>query len=167
MGCLGVHFSLSEDVVQTIRSIEDEAERAAWVREDLEDEYFDEHRDWLAPSAKAWDAMHRALADGQLAWGGGEYPLNHVVLGGEMMYTPSDYIMMLKTPQQVRDVAAALPAITEDDFRKRYFAIDAASYGCPLTDDDFGYTWDAFQRVRDFWLRAATEGRYVLFTADQ
>ena len=83
------------------------------------------------------------------------------------LYTESDFIMTLKSPQQVRDVAAALPQITEEEFRRRYFAIDAESYGCPLTEEDFGYTWDWFQGVRDFWLRAATEDRYVLFTADQ
>jgi hypothetical protein len=167
MGCLGVHFSLSEHDVQTIRSIDDEAERVARIREDLEDEYFDEHPEWLAQSDKAWDAIHRALSDGQLSWDGGNYPLNHVVLGGELLYTESDYIMVLKTPQQVRDTAAALPAVSREEFRRRYDAIDAKSYGFPLSDDDFDYTWHWFQGLRDFFLRAASEGRYVLFTADQ
>ena len=111
--------------------------------------------------------MHRTLSDGELTWDGGEYPLNHVVLGGELLYTESDFIMVLKTPQQVRDVAAALPAVSESEFRRRYDAIDTDSYASPLSDEDFGYTWDWFQGVRKFWLRAAEEGRYVLFTADQ
>ena len=75
--------------------------------------------------------------------------------------------MVLKTPQQVRDVAAVLPAISQSEFRRRYDAIDTDSYGDPLSDEDFGYTWDWFQGVREFWLRAAKEDRYVLFTADQ
>jgi hypothetical protein len=75
--------------------------------------------------------------------------------------------MSLKTPKQVRDIAAALPSITEEDFRRRYFAIDAKSYGVPLSDEDFRYTWDWFQGVRDLYSRAAQEGRCVLFTADQ
>ncbi len=111
--------------------------------------------------------MHRALSDGQLSWDGGEYPLNHTVLAGELLYTDSDYIMSLKTPNQVRDIAAALPAITEEEFRRRYSAIDAESYGSPLSDEDFRYTWDWFQGVRDLYTRAAKEGRFVLFTADQ
>jgi len=37
----------------------------------------------MPESDKAREAMHRALADGQLSWDGGTYPLNHVVLGGE------------------------------------------------------------------------------------
>jgi len=75
--------------------------------------------------------------------------------------------MLLKSPAQVRDVAAALPSITEEEFRRRYFLIDAQSYAQPLSDEDFAYTWEWFKGVRDFWLRAAEEGRFVLFTADQ
>ena len=61
----------------------------------------------------------------------------------------------------------ALPAITEAEFRRRYFAIDADSYGFPLSEQDFGCTWEYFQSVRELYKRAASEGRYVLFTADQ
>ncbi|MBA4147502.1 MAG: DUF1877 family protein [Verrucomicrobia bacterium] len=89
--------------------------------------------------------------------------MSHVVLAGEPLY----YIISLKTPQQVRDIAAALPAITQEEFRHRYFAIDPKSYGFPLSEEDFGYTWDWFQGVRELYQRAAKEGRFVLFTADQ
>ena len=150
-----------------MRSLEDEQARIDHLQEVIEETYFSDYPDLKSESDKAWDAMHRALADGQLSWDGGKYPLNHTVLGGELLYTDSDYIMSLKTPQQVRDIAAALPAITEEDFRRRYFAIDAKSYGCPLSEEDFRYTWDWFQSVRDLYLRAAKEGRFVLFSADQ
>jgi hypothetical protein len=166
MSCLGVHFSLSDEEVAQLRAIEDESERVDYLHETIEEEYFASHRDRLAQSDKAWDAMHRALADGQLTWDGGEYPLNHVILGGELLYTESDFIMVLKRPQQVREVAAALPSVTEEDFRRRYYAIDASTYG-HLSDEDFGYTWENFQDVRAFWQKAAADGRYVLFTADQ
>jgi len=167
MGCLGVHFALTEKEVAHLRSFDDEQARLEHFQEEIAEMYFGEHDDLIAESDKAWDAMHRALADGQLSWDGGQYPLNHTVLAGELLYTDSDYIMSLKTPQQVRDIAAALPTITEEDFRRRYFAIDAANYGFPLSDEDFGYTWHWFQRVRELYIRAAQEGRFVLFTADQ
>jgi hypothetical protein len=167
MGCLGVHFSLSSEEVQQLLAITDESARVDHLREVIEHEYFDNHRERMAQSDKAWDAMHRVLTDGDLTWDGGDYPLNHVVLGGHLLYTGDDSIMVLKTPDKVRDVAAALPAVTEADFRSRYFAIDPESYGFPVDNQDFDYTWYWFQRVREFWLRAALEGRYVLFTADQ
>lgn len=167
MGCLGIHVSLSRGEVERLCAIADEAARVEHFHEVIEEEYFANHPQRMAESDKAWDAMHRTLADGELTWDGGNYPLNHVVLGGELLYTGDDFIMVLKTPDQVRDVAAALTTLTEDDFRTRYFAINAESYGCPLDEQDFGYTWEWFQEVRQFWIRAADEGRFVLFTADQ
>jgi hypothetical protein len=167
MGCLGVHFALTEAEATHLRSLVGEQERLEHLQEVIEEQYLSEEREFAAESDKAWDAMHRVLADGQLSWNGGTYPLNHTVLAGELLYTDSDYIMSLKSPAQVRDIAAALPSITEAEFRRRYSAIDARSYGCPLTDEDFRYTWDSFQGVRDLYIRAAKAGRFILFTADQ
>jgi hypothetical protein len=167
MSCLGVHFALTEKEAAHLRSLDDEQARLEHLQEVIEETYFGELPDLKAESDKSWDAMHRALADGQLSWDGGQYPLNHTVLAGELLYTGSDYIMSLKAPHQVRDIAAALPAITEEEFRRRYFTIDAKSYGVPLSDEDFRYTWDSFQGVRDLYTRAAKEGRFVLFSADQ
>jgi hypothetical protein len=167
MGCLGVHFSLSAEEVGRLRAIGDESARVDYVYEVIEPEYFANQPERKAECDKAWDAMHRTLSDGGLTWDGGDYPLNHVVLGGERLYSESDFIMVLKTPDLVRDVAAALPGLTEAEFRRRYFAIDSDSYGLAPSEEDFAYTWDYFQGVREFWMRAASEGRHVLFTADQ
>src|SRR5215831_21242408 len=98
MSCLGVHFALTEEEAGHLRSVPDERARLQYLQETIEPHYFDQEPDLKAESDKAWDAMHRALADGQLTWDGGEYPLNHVVLGGDLLYTKSDYIMSLKTP---------------------------------------------------------------------
>jgi len=167
MSCLGVHFSLSLEEVRQIRAIDDESERVDYLHNVIEEEYYRNQPERKAESDKAWDAMHRALSDGELTWHGGDYPLNLVVLGGDRLYKDSTFIMVLKTPDQVRDVAATLPSVTESEFRRRYFAINPETYGCSPNEEDFGYTWDWFQGVREFWLRAAAEGRYVLFTADQ
>jgi hypothetical protein len=167
MSCLGVHFALTEKEVAYLRSLGDEQDRLAHLQEVIEDQYLTREKQFAAESDKSWDAMHRTLSDGEMSWDGGEYPLNHVVLAGELLYTDSDYIMSLKTPEQVRDIAAALSGITESDFRRRYDAINPNSYGFPLTDEDFSYTWDWFQGVRDLYTRAAQAGRFVLFTADQ
>jgi hypothetical protein len=167
MSCLGVHFALTEKEVAHLRSLEDEQDRLAHLQEVIEDHYLNHEKQFAAESDKSWDAMHRALADGEMSWDGGDYPLNLTVLAGELLYTDSDYIMSLKTPEQVREIAAALSGITEADFRRRYEAIDPKSYGFPLSEEDFRYTWDGFQGVRDLYTRAAQAGRFVLFTADQ
>ena len=167
MSCLGVHFALTEKEAALLSLLGDNRARLNHLQEVIEAAYFDQQPEYKAESDKSWDAMHRALAGGQLTWTCGDYPLNHTVLAGELLYTDSDYVMSLKTPQQVRDIAAALPGITEADFRRLYFAIDAKNYGFPLSDQDFRYTWNWFQGVRELYIKAAEGGRFVLFTADQ
>jgi len=167
MACLGVFFAVTQAEAKEMRSLPDDESCLEYLQEVIEERYFSEHPEFLAETGKAWDALHRALADGELTWTGGAFPLNHAVLAGESLYTQQDYILTLKTPQQVQDIAAALTTVSEDEFRKRYFAIDPVSYELPLTEDDFAYTWYALETVRDFYDRAASAGRYVLFTVDQ
>jgi hypothetical protein len=167
MGCLGVHFALDAKAVQKLKSLPSEEERKEYLREDLEEEYFADRKEWLAETDKAWDAIHRTLTDGEMGWDNGTYPLNHVILGGELLYTGDDYIMSLKTPAQVWDIATELKNVTEERFRKAYFCIDPSSYGFPVSEEDFGYTWSWFQSLREFYYRTAEARRYVLFTADQ
>ena len=167
MGCLGVHFSFDKGMVDKLKSFATDEERLDYLQEEIEETYFDKHPKWVGQTDKAWDAIHRALTDGKLEWSNGEYPLNHVILGGELLYNGDDYIMSLKTPQQVQDVAHALESMTYDVFRVNYFNIDPDEYGSPVDEGDFGYTWSWFESLKEFWRQAATEGRYVLFTADQ
>jgi hypothetical protein len=167
MGCRGVHFALDANTADKLRAQPTAEERLAYVLNDLETEFFESHRAWLAETDVTWDSIHRALTDGSLAWANGSYPLNHVILGGESLYSKDDYIMSLKTPLQVRDIAAALRELNEDQFRERFLAIDPDDYGFPLTAEEFQGTLPWFQSVRELYRRAAEAGRYILFTADQ
>lgn len=167
MSCLGVHFALTAEDAAALQAFEDEQERLSFLQEALEERYFSEPKTYAAESDKSWDAMHRALSDGKLSWDGGSFPLNHTVLGGKLLYSDDDYIMSLKTPEQVKAIAAALERLTEAEFRQRYDHLDSKSYDGEIGDEDFGYTWEWFQGVRELYVRAAAEGRFVLFTADQ
>lgn len=158
---------MSEAEVEHLRTLPSDRERLDYVIEDLEVAYFSDHKEYMAESDKAWDAMHRALSDGELTWDGGAYPLNHAVLAGELLYSEPDYIMSLKAPEQVRDIANALLDLDEQAFKRRYFAIDPEDYGGPVDDEDFAYTWDWFQNIRRLYTKAAAENRFVLFTSDQ
>jgi Domain of unknown function (DUF1877) len=82
MSCLGVHFALAEKEVAHLRSLDDEQARLEHLQEVIEVAYFERQPDLKAESDKSWDAMHRVLADGQLTWDGGQYPLNHTILHG-------------------------------------------------------------------------------------
>ncbi len=64
MGCLGVHFSFPAGAGGQLWD-GDEASRA--FVEELEDRW-DTY--YLQQTDKAWDPIHRCLADGTLAWAG-------------------------------------------------------------------------------------------------
>ena len=167
MGCLGVHFALTADEAAMLKSFIADEERLEYVTDEVEEAYFADHEELMAQSDKAWDGMHRTLTDGRFAYDNGTYPLSHVIMGGEVVYGKSDYIMVLKTPSQVKDVARAVSPITEDEFKARYRKIDQRHCDWSLSEEDCDYTWDWFQGVRDLFQRAADKNRYVLFTASQ
>lgn len=167
MSCLGVLFSLSEKEVKKLISFDDDEDRLEYLQEEIEENYFADFPERVAELDKSWDALHRSLTDGKLAWANGTFPLNHVILGGEILYEEEDYIMTLKTPEQVKAIALAIKNIDKNQLRKGYDLIDEDDYGFPLTEDDFAYTWNWFQKSLDFWQLAAQENRFVLFSADQ
>lgn len=167
MSCLGVLFALDEIAVGKLKSFRSDEDRLNYLQEEIEEIFFDKYPDYVAELDKAWDALHRSLTDGNLEYTNGNFPLNHVVLGGEIIYTSGDYIMTLKTPEQVEKIADEITKVDISELRNRYNKIDTDSYGFPLTDDDFEYTWTWFEGSKEFWQLAATEKRYVLFTVDQ
>lgn len=167
MSCLGVHFALTESQAKHLKAFNSESDRLAYLQEELEESMFEDSPELVGESDKAWDAIHRCLTDGQLTYKGGEFPLNHVILGGERLYTQDNYIMSLKTPEEVKVIAKALTKVTEEWLRERYYKISEANYGVPLSSEDFQYTWDWLDNVKSLFGRAAELELYVLFTADQ
>jgi len=169
MSCLGVLFSLSEEEVKKLKSYKSDAEKLDYLQEDIEETYFEKFPERVAELDKSWDGLHRSLTNGKFDRNNGEFPLNHVIFGGELLYKNDDYIMSLKTPEVVAEIAKAVEIITEEDLRKGYDQIlsDDEDYADFLSEDDFQYTWDWFNNSKEFWKLAAKENRYVLFTVDQ
>lgn len=59
-------------------------------------------------------ALHRALTGGDDP-AAGEYPLNHVVLGGRPLASAEQFTVVLKRPDIVTHLVAALQNVTLDD----------------------------------------------------
>lgn len=167
MGCLGIHFSLSEKEVKKLRSFDLDSERLAYITNEIEEHYLTEQRNRACETDKAWDAINHCFANAASDGKGEISSLRQVILGGESIYAEADYIMDLKSPLQVRAIAHAVVLITEQSLRDRYFAIDQDTYESPLDEEDFEYTWEWFQRLVPFYELASAEERYVLFTVDQ
>ena len=161
MGCLGVHFSFPADQGGQLWDGEEAAR--AFVGE-LEDRWDAAN---LQQSDKAWDPIHRCLADGTLAWAGGDWPLNGAVLGGEPMYLGSDYIIMFLDDRDVAEIAVALDEVTQPWFRARFFALPDHGYERSTDEAAFDYTWHWFELMRAFFRKSADEGLQIVFTADQ
>jgi hypothetical protein len=114
---------------------------------------------------KAWDAIHRCLGDGTLSSDGSS--LSRCVLGGRQLYEGDEYIVSYVTREEAKEVADAVVALDRDWLFSRYAALAATDYDGPHDDDDREYTWDNFQALRDFMVKAAGAGRAVIFTVDQ
>jgi hypothetical protein len=166
MACLGVLFSIDQTTVDLIKQFPSEQERIEYIKEVLEEDYFDNQPQWVYELGKSWDALHRSLTDGELDWINGEFPLNHVVFGGEIL-SDDNYIIVLKRKEQVTEIAEAVNRVTEDDLRKGYSRILADEYDGVVSEQDFQDTWQWFGNSIEFWQRAASENRSILFTVDQ
>jgi hypothetical protein len=163
MGARGVHFAITSSELARLQAASDDDE----VMEVIEaiEERWDEAN--LAESDKAWDAIHRCLTDGSLLYEGGSYPLNHFICGGRQLHQGEDYTVALVMPEQVKDVAAAAAPLSEAWLRERYFSLlKPGDYDGEIGEDDFGYTWESFQDIRNLFAKAAKNGRAIIFTTD-
>ena len=161
MGCRGVHFALTTDEATRLSTALDDENLMAAI-EAIEERW---DRDWLQETDKAWDAIHRCLTDGTLCYG--PTPLHKCILGVDNLYEGDEYIVNLLGPGEVKKVSAAIRYIDEAFLRRSYFAIDPDDYEQPLSEEDFGYTWDNFRDLREFFEKAARHDRAVVFTVDQ
>jgi len=163
MSCLGVLFALADVDSQRLLAAGDN-DAVMTIIEEIEEKWDEE---WLMQTDKSWDALHRCLSNGTVFYDEGKYPLNRTVLGGKHLYNGDDYVVAYVAPNEVKDVAAALSTLSEKDLRSRYDAIDADDYDGEHGEEDFKATWGHFLGVREFYKKAATAGRSVVFTVDQ
>lgn len=167
MACRGVLFAISDVDVEKLLSARLAAEPNEAVMEVIE--YIEERweEDLVMETDKSWDSMHRCLTDGKLEFDNGDYPLNHCILGGTQLYDEDDYIISLKTSEQVADIAAALKNMDEADLRERHAKIDQETYQGAVDEENFEYTWGCFRGLPEFYTKAAEAKRNVIFTVDQ
>ncbi|RKE23272.1 YfbM family protein [Streptomyces sp. TLI_171] len=163
MACRGVLFALAEADSGRLLAAEADEEVPALV--EAVEEAWDVDR--LYELDKAWDALHRCLTDGRLLYENGEFPLSHAILGGEPLPAGEDYLVCFVDAAQVRAVAEALRGLDEDWLRARYAELEFEDYQGVRGPDDLAYTAAFLPGLREFYGRAAAEGRAVVFTVDQ
>jgi hypothetical protein len=169
MGCLGVHFAITEEqmgrLLKAARRGDDEVlEVVSEIEEAWQERHLDE-------TDKAWDAIHRCLTNdhtpgGRLNPRKGAYPLKLCILGGKHLHRGEDYTVALVRPDQVPAVAQALAKLTKAWLRERFFALDPKACRYAINEDELDYVLGWFKGLPRFFARAARQGRAVIFTAD-
>jgi hypothetical protein len=163
MTARGVLFAVtSEDERRLLAAADDEA--VAELVEDIEERW---EAGFVAETDKAWDAIHRTLNNGRLEYDSGGRLVGRAILGGRLLASGEDYVVVHTAAMDVPAVSAALAAVTEAEFAEGYRRIDPADYGPEHGDEDLAYSWDYFGGVRELWQAAAVAGRAVIFTVDQ
>jgi len=161
----GFHLALSREETKQLMA---QGEGAA-VRQfvlDLEAARQASKSDLLLSLDDTWDAMHRCLADGELDPLGGEFPLNHAILGGRPLYKDDGFLVAFVRPDMTPFIAEAITHLKRDEFRQRYFQLDPASYQREPNQKEYESVWNALQRVRDFYEAAAEDRTAVVFAAE-
>ncbi|MBS2015487.1 MAG: YfbM family protein [Deltaproteobacteria bacterium] len=162
MSCRGVHFAIDAVQAERLLAAEDDEALVEIVQEEIEEAW-----ELAFETDKAWDALHRCLSDGTLTSGAGEPPLNRVFFGGRVLNESAEYFVVLVTPSEVEEIAAALAKVTEAWLKARYFETPFPAYQGEKSAEDWEYTIGNFEGLPEFFARAASEGRYVIFTVDQ
>jgi len=163
MACRGVLFAISDSDLSKLRGSKNDDELLTVV-EEIEERWEEQ---WLYQLDKAWDAIHRSITDGSIGFTNGTYPLSHCILGGGQLHKGDNYIVSLKTASQATEIAAALRGVTASIFQEKYESIDPQDYGLNHSQEDLEYSWNYFDGIADFYVRAAAANRHVIFTVDQ
>lgn len=111
-----------------------------------------------------WDPIHRALTEGTLDPDGGEFPLDHCVLGGRQLHAGDDFEVIVIRPDIVPHVAAALHDLRRADFVENYMAIDPADYGKQPTEEEGDRIWSTLKLIRQMFEDAGNEHAAIAFT---
>lgn len=163
MSCIGVHYMISYEQAMKLLHLKSD--------EDI----FNTVQEVLAPAATgetsfdcnaAWDALHRSLSNGTLDPRQGQRPLNMTFLCGNFLTRGEDYIAVLTTPTEVKQIAEAPAKVTEEGLKKKYFDQKFPGY-LDKSQSNWEQTWAGFQGLPEFFANAAARKQHVLFTATQ
>jgi hypothetical protein len=112
---------------------------------------------------KTWDLLHYLLTGNEHSE---QYPLAYAIAVGYSINEIWSDLTYVK-PNEVKDIAAALNGITEDEFRSRCVGESIAEkeiYRCPddLDDAETVEVLEYFFRLKEFYIDAAGKGNAVL-----
>jgi hypothetical protein len=160
----GFHIALGREHAKRLFGIKDDESLRQFV-EELKASPEMKKSGRLLDNGPLWDPIHRCLTEGTLDPEGGDFPLNHAVLGGKQLHNSGDYVASLVRPDMTRFIADALAELEEDEMRQKFLALDRESYKQPIDEKHFMEMWLALQNLKIFYEAAAEGLEAVIFTA--
>ena len=154
-------------MIGNLLAIDDEELASLYVDpETVSDVLYEKYSEQVFDIDKSWHGIHFLLTGEQY---GGEPPLAHVVFGvspiGEedVGYGPA----MGTTAHSVFEIAEALAAVSDEDFRERYdeSALNAADIYPQIwgeEEDALEYLFGYFKLLQEFYSTAAKDGKAVI-----
>jgi hypothetical protein len=158
----GFYLALARDHAKRLFSIKEDAELAKFMQE-LKTSAEMKKSGRALDIGPAWDPLHRIMTDGELDPGGGDFPGNHVVLGGKQLHHGSDFSTIVIRPDMVPFVSEALNDLKQLEVREKFNALPP-SYTKPRGDKEFTEVWLAVKQLRTFFDAAAENLEAVVFT---
>jgi hypothetical protein len=91
--------------------------------------------------------------------------LNRCFFGGHLLVTEGS-IVNLVLPEEVRETAEALAGLDQAWFRGRFREWFSAGYSGPIPEGQMEWHHRLFGDLKDFYRRAAEQGRAAVFVTD-
>lgn len=158
----GYYLALARDHAKRLFAIKEDAPLAEFMTE-LKNSPDMKKSGRALDIGSVWDPLHRILTDGELDPGGGDFPENHVVLGGRQLHHGPDFSAILIRPDMVVFVSEALNELKQAEVREKFEKLPA-SYTKPRGDKEFAELWLAIQKLRTFFDAAGENLEAVVFT---
>lgn len=159
---LGMHFALSDDLAARLLAARGDDALIDEIVEDIEENSLSE---FFCETDKAWDPIHCALAPDTSERSEQTWPAHGVILGDEDINTDiDDQLVTYLTPARAAEVAVFLDATSQTSFEKAYDAMPEDDRNPEFGEEERAYAWSYLQEVSEFFQRAASERRHVLFT---
>jgi hypothetical protein len=160
----GCHIALAREHAKTLFGLKDDGAIHKFLDE-LQKRPDMRKSGRILDTGTNWDPIHRCLTDGELDSTGGDFPLNHAVLGGKQLLKATDRTAVLVRPDMTRFIADALADLEEEAVRKKFFSLKPEPPSRQIDEKHFMEMWLMLQNIRVFFEAAADNLEAVVFTA--
>lgn len=169
MDFFGLHQAITKEQCDALLGKSDDAAKMEYFSSEIENSWDDDHGHI---DGAAWDAIHRCVTDhapGECALDAkaGSPPLNLLILGGKkVLGDETNTVLRLIDSGELKGLAEALGPLDKAWYSEKYNTHCKDAWP-EFGDKNLAYTWESFEKLKDYIGRMAKTDRSVLFMVDQ